>query len=129
MVWQRARARCEYCKMPQELDGFSHEIDHVVARKHGGRTVAANLVLACFPCNNHKGANIAGIDPVTRRLTPLFNPRRHKWDRHFRWDGPKLLGRTPIGRATVAVLEINSRERVLLRESLIAEQVFPPRPE
>jgi hypothetical protein len=86
-------------------------------------------VLACFPCNNHKGANIAGIDPVTRRLTPLFNPRRHKWDRHFRWDGPKLLGRTPIGRATVAVLEINSRERVLLRESLIAEQVFPPRPE
>lgn len=63
LVWQRAGARCEYCQMPQEFDGFGHEIDHAVARKHGGQTVATNLVLACFPCNNHKGANIAGSTP------------------------------------------------------------------
>ncbi len=126
LVWERAHSRCEYCQMPQEYDGFTHEIDHVIAKKHGGRTVASNLVLACFPCNNHKGPNIAGLDPVTRKLTPLFNPRRHKWGRHFRWDGASLVGKTAIGRVTVAVLEINFSERVLLRQSLIDEGVFPP---
>lgn len=65
--------------MPQEFDGFTHEIDHVIARKHRGPTVAGNLALACFPCNNHKGPNLAGIDRVTRRLIRLFHPRRHKW--------------------------------------------------
>jgi hypothetical protein len=126
LVWERAQSRCEYCEMPQEYDGFTHEIDHIIAKKHGGPTVAHNLVLACFPCNNHKGPNIAGLDPRTKKLTPLFNPRRHKWARHFRWKGPYLVGKTAIGRVTIVVLEINLLERVLLRQALIDEGVFPP---
>src|ERR1700722_11165444 len=126
LVWERAHSQCEYCQMSQEYDGFTHEIDHIIALKHTGPTVAANLALACFPCNNHKGPNLAGLDPQTRKLTKLFNPRRHKWERHFRWDVAVLVGRTAIGRTTIAVLEINADERVLLRESLIQEGVFPP---
>ena len=49
LVWARADSCCEYCQMPQQYDGFSHEIDHAIAKKHGGATVAGNLVLACFP--------------------------------------------------------------------------------
>jgi hypothetical protein len=79
-----------------------------------------------FLCNSYKGPNIAGIDPVSRSIVPLFHPRRHKWARHFRWDGPILVGRTPIGRATVAVLEINEPYRVAARRLLIDEGVFPP---
>jgi hypothetical protein len=56
----------------------------------------------------------------------IFNPRRHNWRHHFRWQGPVLVGRTPIGRATVIVLEINLPYRVALRQSLIDEGVFPP---
>ena len=126
LVWERAQSCCDYCRMPQEYDGFTHEIDHVIARKHGGPTVAHNLALACFPCNNRKGPNIAGLDLVTKRLTKLFNPRRHKWARHFHWAGPYLMGKTAIGRVTIAVLEINSSDRVLLRQSLLEEGVFPP---
>jgi hypothetical protein len=126
LVWQRAQGRCEYCQMPQEYDGFPFEIDHIIAKKHHGPTEARNLALACFPCNNHKGPNIAGIDPKTVAIARLFHPRRHKWHRHFHWRGPYLVGRTPIGRATVVVLEINLPDRVELRESLMAEDVFPP---
>jgi len=61
---------------------------------------------------------------VTRKLTPLFNPRRHKWSAHFRWNGGYLVGRTAIGRVTVALLHINDELRVELRESLIAEGLF-----
>ena len=112
--------------MPEGLDGFRHEVDHIIAKKHGGPSVLGNLALACFPCNNHKGPNIAGLDPRTGRMTALFNPRRHRWPRHFRWRGPMLVGRTPIGRATVNVLEINRPDRLLLRAALIHEGEFPP---
>ncbi|MEW6212034.1 MAG: HNH endonuclease signature motif containing protein [Acidobacteriota bacterium] len=126
MVWQRAGRTCEYCRMPQEYDELPFEIDHIIARKHGGSSDARNLALACFACNHHKGPNIAGLDPRTGRLTRLFHPRRHKWDRHFRWEGSRLAGRTPIGRATIRVLEINLPHRIALRQALIEERLFPP---
>jgi hypothetical protein len=78
----------------------------------------------CFFCNSFKGPDISGIDPVTRKLTKLFNPRRHKWARHFRYDGPLLFGTTAIGRTTIRVLQINCEEAVTLRESLMAEGLF-----
>jgi len=30
--------------------------------------------------------------PNTGKVVPLFNPRRHKWHVHFRWDRPVLIG-------------------------------------
>jgi hypothetical protein len=126
LVWGRAGGRCEYCRIPQAYDRLPFEIDHIIARKHRGPTRASNLCLACFACNNHKGSNIAGVDPDTHKVVALFHPRRHKWERHFRWDGPFLVGRTPIGRVTVAVLEINLEHRLDFRQSLIDEGIFPP---
>jgi hypothetical protein len=125
-VWQRARHRCEYCQLPQEYSDQAFEIDHIISRKHLGRTVASNLALSCFRCNSSKGSDISGRDWRTSKLTPLFNPRRHKWARHFRWEGPILVGRTPVGRTTVALLKINDPVRVELRDELIQEGVFPP---
>src|SRR5438876_1073478 len=125
LVWRRAVNCCEYCRVPQAYDRLPFEIDHIIARKHRGPTRAGNLCLACFACNNHKGPNIAGVDVDTNTIVQLFNPRRHKWQRHFRWDGPLLIGLTAIGRATISVLEINLPDRVAFRQGLIAEGVFP----
>src|SRR5438270_12601701 len=126
--WVRERAHdcCEYCQLPQTASSIGFEIDHIIAQQHDGRAVASNLALACFVDNHHKGPNLAGIDPKTRKRTWLFNPRRHRWARHFRWDGPILVGRTAVGRATIAVLGINLAHRVRHRTQLIAEGVFPP---
>lgn len=126
LVWRRADERCEYCQVSQAFDRLPFEIDHIIAKKHRGPTRAGNLCLACFACNNHKGSNISGIDDKTRKIVPLFNPRRHKWSRHFRWEGPMLVGLTPTGRATVNVLEMNLDYRVSFRRTLIEEGVFPP---
>src|SRR5436190_24342012 len=101
-VRQRATDACEYCQMPQKYyPTVTFPIDHIIARQHGGPTVLSNLALSCLHCNSHKGPNIAGLDPVTKKLTKLFNPRRHKWERHFRWQGPLLLPRTAVGRVTI----------------------------
>jgi HNH endonuclease len=126
LVWQRANSCCEYCRMPQEYDDGTFEIDHIIAVSHGGPPRASNLCLACFSCNSFKGPNLSGRDAKTKKTVTLFNPRRHSWHRHFRWDGPRLVGRTPTGRATVATLRINLDHRVAYRQELIDEGVFPP---
>lgn len=125
LVRQRAQGRCEYCRLAQSHSLLTFEIDHIIAKKHGGATVSENLCLACVYCNSFKGANIASIDPHTGKLVQLFNPRRHHWRRCFQWAGPQLVGRTPIGRATIQVLWINNPQALALRQSLIDEGVFP----
>ena len=126
LVRERARGRCEYCLLPQAHSTVPFEIDHIIARKHDGPTVADNLAFACFFCNSAKGPNIAGIDPLTGKNVPLFHPRRQKWSRHFRWNGPVLVGRTQSGRATIAVLAINDPVFVDLRATLLQAGLFPP---
>jgi len=39
LVRERAGRRCEYCHLPQAGTRVLLEIDHVIARKHRGRTV------------------------------------------------------------------------------------------
>lgn len=126
-VRQRARSHCEYCQMPSSLDPLVFQVDHIIAQKHRGETDPANLALSCFRCNVHKGPNIAGLDPKSGELVRLFHPRNDRWEEHFRWEGPTLIGLTTIGRVTIDVLEINNPVRVQFREQLIIEGVFPPR--
>jgi hypothetical protein len=123
-VWRRARNACEYCHIPQALYPIPFQIDHIIAQQHGGATTLANLALSCLYCNSHKGPNIAGLDPVSGKLTKLFNPRGQKWSRHFRWKGPSLIGRTPIGRVTIVVLGINDPYPMALRNVLTEEGHF-----
>ena len=100
------------------------EIDHIIARKHRGRTVAGNLAVSCWYCNVYKGANLTGRDPATGKVTRLYHPRRHKWGYHFRFDGAMLIGRTAMGRTTIDVLWMNRPQLVALRDILMAAGVF-----
>ena len=125
-VRERARARCEYCQLPQAAYPWSFEIDHIIPAQHRGKTTFGNLALACPRCNKAKGPNLSGLDARTRRLTPLFHPRRDRWTEHFRWRGPRLLGQTPVGRVTTHVLDMNAPLVLELRRTLMAEGIFPP---
>ena len=125
-VRQRAKFSCEYCLMPESAYRFTFPIDHIVAKQHGGKTSLKNLAEACLRCNSHKGPNLSGIDPDSGELVRLFHPRIDKWADHFRWKGPRILGITPIGRATIVVLDMNHSDSLAVRAALIAEGVFPP---
>lgn len=117
LVRRRGAGRCEYRHYP--VGPF--QIEHITAKKHGGPTVAENLALSCIACNLHKGPNLSGIDPQSRSVVQLFNPRTDQWRTHFRWAGARLAGITPIGRATIAVLEMNDPLRIEARAELIAD--------
>jgi hypothetical protein len=101
-------------------------IDHIIARQHGGPTTADNLANIGQHCNQHKGPNVAGIDPVTRQLARLFNPRRDRWDEHFRVVGVEIIGITDVGRVTVVTLAMNDEWPQAVRTSLVAENLYPP---
>ena len=117
-VRERGGDRCEYCQLRQEDSPLAVlHVEHVVPRIHGGSDDLDNLALACIDCNLHKGPNLTGIDPTTRRVTELFHPRRHPWEDHFEWRGIYVVGKTAIGRTTVRVLNMNSEDQLALRSS------------
>jgi hypothetical protein len=123
-VRERSGGRCEYCHLPEADSLVPFEIEHIIPRKHRGRTVAGNLAWACIYCNGYKDPNLTGRDPTTGKITPLYHQRRHKWNYHFRYQGSMLIGRTAIGRTTIDVLQINRPYLVAIREVLITAGVF-----
>jgi hypothetical protein len=125
-VVARAENRCEYCHIPWPLWPLGFEVDHILARQHGGQTVAENLAFACQHCNLHKGPNIAGVDPETGQIARLYHPRRDAWEDHFRWAGHELVGLTEIGRATIRVLAMNDQLAREIRAVLMLEGPYPP---
>lgn len=119
-VCDRARNLCEYCQIPESFF-FRHQLEHIIARKHAGKTELGNLPWACINCNLHKGPNLSGIDPETRVMTRIFRPRQDTWEDHFEWHGAKLVGLTDVGRTTIHVLNINEATRLRHRERLMRE--------
>ena len=119
LVRQRAGHRCKYCRLPQHASALRFHVEHIIARQHAGTDDPANLALACPECNYQKGANLSGIDPDTGRVTPLFHPRRDQWAEHFARDAARITGKSPAGRMTVWLLEMNTGDRMRLREMLL----------
>ena len=123
-----ARDRCGYCQTQQVLAYGPLEVDHIVPVAADGSDAVDNLWLACRPCNQHKGAQTHGHDPLTGRRARLFNPRRQSWKRHFRWseDGTQVIGRTVCGRATVEALRLNNPFAVETRRFWVKAGWHPP---
>lgn len=126
LVVARAGGRCEYCRMSQSLQGATFHVEHVVPQSAGGSDSAVNLALACPACNLSKANRTTATDPDTSQEVPLFHPRAHTWSDHFCWDGVKLLGRTPTGRATVQAFGLNAPRRQLIRLAEGNFGLFPP---
>ena len=125
-VVERANEQCEYCLLHQtDAALFDHEVDHVIAEKHGGPTTHDNLALACFECNRYKGSDVASFDPITGKITLLFNPREQHWSDHFQLNQATIVPLTPEGRVTAYLLRLNSEARLLRRSKLIALKRYP----
>jgi hypothetical protein len=127
-VAEQARYRCGYCLTQEAVIGRPMEVDHLVPRSLGGPTTEENLWLACPLCNGHKGNRSLLIDPRTGVIVTVFNPRQQQWVEHFAWSegGTRIDGRTAVGRATVAALQLNRPSLVLARRLWVAAGWHPP---
>ena len=126
-VAARAGHRCEYCRAPEAIFNFPFEVEHIVPVSRGGPDEAANLALACRACNVLKADALTGVDETTGNEVPLFHPRRDAWDDHFRVDrgSGQIHGLTPVGRATVARLQMNRPLQLAARQQWARLGLFP----
>ncbi len=126
LVTQRAGNRCEYCRLSQAGQEALFHIDHITPEMDGGLTTPENLALACVSCSLRKGARQSSVDPVTHRLVRLYHPRQQRWTAHFRFNGFRLTGVTPTGRATVDALKLNRLVMLTIRSEEAFLGRFPP---
>jgi len=128
LVAERAGHRCEYCHAPEAVFNMPFEVEHIIALAKEGLDEASNWALACRSCNLNKSDHLDGLDPITQQRTRLFHPRQDQWTDHFAVDQVfpfNLEGQTPIGRATIAQLRMNSRLQLAARAQWIELQLFP----
>lgn len=123
-VYECAQGCCEYCLIPDSVVLFVHQVDHIIAEKHGGLTEITNLALACAICNKYKGSDIASIDFETDEVVRLYHPRRDVWHEHFALSTSKIIPLSAIGRVTVNLLQFNRSERLAERELLIKAKLL-----
>jgi hypothetical protein len=109
-VREVAKNRCGYCLTRQDVMPQPLEIDHIKSKNKGGTDEESNLWLACRSCNRFKSNKLEAIDPETKAVVRLFNPREQDWFEHFKWsdDGLNIIGLTPTGRAMVDQLRLNT---------------------
>jgi 5-methylcytosine-specific restriction endonuclease McrA len=87
---------CQYCGGTSDLT-----FDHLIPRRHGGRTTWQNVTTACSACNLKKGGKLPDEARMHPRQTPfqpgmrdlLANGRRfppdylhHSWRDYLYWD-------------------------------------------
>ncbi|MGB7443175.1 MAG: HNH endonuclease [Coleofasciculaceae cyanobacterium] len=108
-VRKRANYRCEYCHSREKICTTRFTLDHVIPKSLGGSDEVDNLALACRRCNERRYNFLAGFDPETQAIVPLFNPRQQNWSAHFMWsaDSRIIIGTTAVGRATCKRLDLN----------------------
>ncbi len=128
IIVARARGCCEYCRSQEKFATQSFAVEHIIPVSKGGATTLDNLALSCPGCNGHKYNKTEAPDPEESTIVPLYNPRRQRWQDHFRWneDYTIIIGLTPTGRATVETLQVNRTRLVNIREVLFAQKKHPP---
>ena len=127
-VERRAKGRCEYCRAPQEVAGYTFHVEHIIPRSKGGADRPANGALSCWSCNSAKADHLIGVDPETGCDEPLVHPRQERWEQHFELSADRLrvVGRTAVGRATVERLRMNDpRFQPKARKLWIAAGCWP----
>ena len=126
-VAEIAEHRCSYCRSP-EIVGIPMLIDHIIPLSVGGSSEIDNLCLACYRCNEFKGAKQKSLDPLTETSITLFHPHHQIWKEHFTWsrDGLTIMGLTACGRATVEALRMNDQHLIQARRIWMLIGLHPP---
>ncbi len=72
-IFARDANRCQYCGIQYARSELN--LDHVIPRSRGGRSVWENVVCSCLRCNRVKG----GRTPTEAGMRLIHVPRRPEW--------------------------------------------------
>jgi hypothetical protein len=109
--------------LTQETRGVTLELGCQLRRGHARIALDKHVHVIR---HDFQGSDLAAIDPVERIIVPLFNPRLQHWSHHFQLVGVRIVGLTPVGRATIALLRLNDDARLIDRQMLSDARLYPP---
>jgi hypothetical protein len=126
-VAERAYHLCEYCHAPEAIFNFPFEVEHIIPPRYGGTHDEANLALACRACNLFKSDQVEAEDLETHTVVRLLDPRTDNWQDHLRIElgTGSIIGITPVGRATVNQLNMNTPTQQAARLHWMRLGLFP----
>jgi hypothetical protein len=126
-VASRAMHRCEYCGAPEVVFNFPFEVEQILPTTLDGADDPLNEALACRACNLFKGSSTHHRDEDGGAVVPLFHPRQDQWNEHFEFDAVSgvIVGKSATGRATVALLKLNSPSQLASRRIWIDLGLYP----
>jgi hypothetical protein len=126
-VAERAGNRCEYCRAPEAIFNLRFEVEHIVPISRDGSDDESNRALACRACNLYKSNHLEGYDEVTGKNVLLYHPRRDRWHEHFGVEEASgtIVGLTPIGRATLTLLQMNRANQLAARRRWMVLGLYP----
>ncbi len=109
---------CAYCTLTEcEAGGVTFGVDHYHPKsKHPSlATVYDNLMYSCLFCNSFKGDRepSAAAEAAGMRL---YRPDTDAAEDHFGLTGRRLEPKSPIGRYTIALLDLNRQPLQRTRE-------------
>ena len=70
-LWIRDACKCQYCGY--DIDMKHYEMEHVIPKSRGGKTIWENVVVSCSACNKQKGARTpteAGMKLLKQPIKP-----------------------------------------------------------
>ena len=112
-VFMRDRFTCQYCDERFAMNDLTY--DHVLPRKHGGKTCWENIVASCEKCNGAKESNRNWVSPIGlvgpkndpvkptyKLLESRFREQKliipdREWMNYLAWKGP-LWEKNPLTR-------------------------------
>lgn len=93
-IFERDAYTCGYCG---KVGKKGLTLDHIVPKSRGGTNDPSNLVAACMPCNNWKGARL----PAEAGMRLLYQPKTTKLE-----PIPGLLANTEEWQEFLGVYEV-----------------------
>ena len=124
-VAERAGFRCEYCRLREDDFYDFFQIDHIRSLKHAGQTELKNLAFSCPDCNAYKGSDIGTFLGDGSVITRFYNPRTDDWFEHFEVVEGAIYAQTDIGEATIRILRLNDLDRIIIRQELTKDGLYP----
>lgn len=110
--------KCAYCECRLSKESNYMEVEHFEDKHHNPDKVVMwnNLLPSCKKCNGAKGTHDVTSEPI-------INPYDDDPREHLLWRLYRFRGKTPKGKNTIDVTDLNNSTRLVLSRFEIGEKI------
>jgi hypothetical protein len=110
--------KCCYCECHVHEESKWMEVEHYLAKYWHELLVVVwtNLLPACKRCNISKSSHDCALEPIV-------HPINDEPKEHLKWRAYRFYDKTPLGKKTIEVVDLNDRERLVNKRFEIGERI------